>query len=133
MLWLGPGSSSAASDDAFVVIVRADNPATALDHAFLRGVFLRTVTTWKGGGAARPVDLSKRSPVRDRFSRDVLGMTRAQVTSYWLQRIFSGTAVPPPEVSSESAAVAYVRANQGGVAYVAASADSTGTKIVAVR
>lgn len=133
-IWLVVDSSSSASDDGFKVIVHRDNPIAVVDREFLSSAFLKTKTSWaRDGKAIRPIELPKGQAVRDRFTRDVLGKTPAQLRIYWIQRIFSGTAVPPPEAESTSAAIAYVLANPGALAYVPAAADPGGTKVIKVE
>jgi ABC-type phosphate transport system substrate-binding protein len=134
VLWLGVDSASSASDDSFKVIVHRDNPITVVDRQFLSSAFLKTTIRWaRDGKAIRPIELPKEQPVRARFTRDVLGKTPAQLRIYWIQRIFSGTAVPPPEAESTAAAIAYVLANPGAVAYVPAAVDPGGTKVIKVE
>jgi hypothetical protein len=52
---------------------------------------------------------------------------------YWNQQIFSGKGVPPPEADSTAAAVAYVLANPGAIAYLPADADPGRVKVIEVR
>ena len=59
--------------------------------------------------------------------------TPAQLKSYWNQQIFSGKGVPPPEADSPAAAVAYVLANPGAIAYVPADTDPGRTRVIGVR
>jgi ABC-type phosphate transport system substrate-binding protein len=131
---LGLGGLSNASDDGFKVIVNRDNPITVVDRAFLRSAFLKTEIRWKHNGTAiRTVDLPAAQPARDRFTRNVLGKSPAQLRIYWIQRVFSGTAVPPPEAESIAAAIAYVVANPGGVAYVPNASSVGATKVIEVE
>ena len=53
--------------------------------------------------------------------------------SYWQQRIFSGRGVPPPELESDEAIVAYVLKHRGAVAYVSPNAKLGEAKPIAVR
>jgi ABC-type phosphate transport system substrate-binding protein len=134
VICLGVESSSSASDDSFKVIVHRDNPVTTVNREFLSSAFLKTSIHWaRDGKAIRPIELPKGQPVRDRFTRDVLGKTSAQLRIYWIQRIFSGTALPPPEAESTAAAIAYVLANPGALAYVPAAADPGGTKVIKIE
>jgi hypothetical protein len=134
VICLGVKSSSRASDDSFKVIVHRSNPTTVVDREFLSSAFLKTRIRWpRDGEAIRPIELPKGEAVRDRFARDVLGKTSAQLRIYWIQRIFSGTALPPLEAESTAAAIAYVRANPGALAYVPAAADPGGTKVITVE
>jgi ABC-type phosphate transport system substrate-binding protein len=124
-----PGEPS----DAYRVIVNPANPVSELSRAFLRDAFLKKTTTWSGGAAIRPVDLSRRFAARHRFAREVLNKTAAQLRAYWSQLIFSGKAVPPPELDSEAAVIAYVLRYRGAVGYLPASIDPQGAQVVGVR
>jgi ABC-type phosphate transport system substrate-binding protein len=123
---------SRANGDAFVVIVNPETGSATIDRGFLRDAFLRKATTW-GGVTLRPIDLSTRHAARERFTRDVLKKTPAQLRSYWNQQIFSGKGVPPPEVESPAAVVKFVSATKGAVGYVPAGTDTNGAKVIGVR
>ncbi|HSR95457.1 MAG TPA: hypothetical protein VLM79_00245 [Kofleriaceae bacterium] len=128
---LAPGSH-AASDD-YKIIVHPENRVPAIDRAFLREVYLRKATDWPGLGPVRPLDLARRFAVRERFAHEVLKKTAAQLKVYWNQQIFSGKGVPPPEAESTAAAVAYVLANPGAIAYLPADADPGKAKVIGVQ
>jgi ABC-type phosphate transport system substrate-binding protein len=134
LLWANATSPSSASDDAFKVIVHRDNPITVIDRDFLRATFLKTAIRWgHDGNTIHPIELPKGQPARDRFTREVLGKTPAQLRIYWIQRIFSGTAVPPPYAETTAAAIAYVLTTPGALAYVPANADPGGAKVIEVE
>ena len=123
---------SRADGDAFVVIVNPETDATTIERGFLRDAYLKKATTW-GGVTLRPVDLSSRFAARERFTRDVIKKTPAQLRSYWNQQIFSGKGVPPPEVETAAAVVRYVSATKGAVGYVPAGTDVAGAKVIGLR
>ena len=64
------------------------------------------------GVAIAPVDQSFQSPVRLRFSQDVLGRSPGQMQEYWLRETYSGREVPPPVRDSDAAVLEFVRANE---------------------
>jgi hypothetical protein len=119
--------------DAFQIIVHPDNPAREVSRGFLRDAYLRKVVTWGDGETIRPLDLTRRFPQRERFARDVIGKTLAQLRRYWAQQIFSGKAVPAPEVDSEAAAIRYVLRHRGAVGYLPAGADPGGARVVRLK
>jgi hypothetical protein len=131
---LGPAPSlaSGAAGD-FKVIVHPDNPATSVDRDFLRRAYLKKATSWSHGSTIRPIDLAAGSAARTRFTRDVLKKTPSQLRSYWNQQIFSGKGVPPAEARTPAAAIAYVLANPGAVAYIPSDVDAGGAKVVELR
>jgi ABC-type phosphate transport system substrate-binding protein len=123
---------SRADGDAFVVIANPDTEASTIDRGFLRDAFLKKATSWHGV-TVRPVDLSSRYAARERFTRDVIKKTPAQLRSYWNQQIFSGKGVPPPEVETAAAVVRYVSATRGAVGYVPAGTDVGSAKVIGLR
>ncbi len=130
MIWFGLASPSSAGVNDFKIIVHPANPITVVGREFLRSAFLKKATHWSDGKRIRPIDLARALRIRDLFTQEVLGRTPTQLKSYWSQRIFSGTGVPPPEASSVAAAVAYVVANPGAVAYLPVDADPGQTKVI---
>lgn len=121
------------STDDYRVIVNPANPVRELSRAFVRDAFLKRNTTWAGGGTIRPVDLGKRFPARQRFTREVLNKSPAQMRAYWSQLIFSGKAVPPPEMATPAAVIAFVLRNREAVGYLPATADPEGAAVVRLK
>jgi hypothetical protein len=115
------------------IICNPANPLDAVDREFLEDAFLKKRTTWPGGGAMRPVDMIRESPVRRQFSAEVLRRSVDAVRSYWQQRIFAGRELPPPELDGDEAIVRYVLKERGSVGYVSDAAALSGAKILSVR
>jgi ABC-type phosphate transport system substrate-binding protein len=128
-----PVPRARAAADGFIVIVNPDNPVAEVSRDFLRDAFLKKSSSWSGGEALRPVDLSRRFGARESFCRDVLKKTLPQLKRYWNQQVFSGKGVPPPELDSEKAVIAFVLANKGAIGYLPAGADTGGARVVKVR
>lgn len=126
--WVAAGESGSE----LRVIVHPDNPRSHVEREFLAQAFLKNVTRWRDGEAIRPVDLHPESPTRKRFSQSVLRRTVSAVKSYWQQRIFSGRGVPPPELDSEQAVVAYVMRYRGAVGYISRNTELAGAKVLAI-
>jgi hypothetical protein len=95
--------------------------------------FLKKVATWSHGGIVRPVDLLPASPARKKFTEEVLGRSVAAVRSYWLQIIFAGRGVPPPELKSDDEVIRYVLREPGAIGYVSANADLRGARVIVVQ
>lgn len=117
----------------FQIVVNPENPMTEVDRDLLRDAYLKKATEWPRGAAIRPIDLTPRYTVRERFTRDIVRKTSAQLKSYWSQQIFSGKGVPPPEADSVDAVISYVLANKGGVGYLPATIEVRGAKVVKVK
>jgi ABC-type phosphate transport system substrate-binding protein len=117
----------------FRVIVAPGNPVDGVDRRFLLEAFLRKTTRWPDGQALRPVDQLPDSPTRRRFSDDALRRSVSAVKAYWLQAIFSGRNVPPPEVEGDDQVVKFVMQTPGAIGYVSADGSLGGAKVVPVR
>jgi ABC-type phosphate transport system substrate-binding protein len=134
LLLLVAGAAPAAPDaGAYRIIVNGANPASELNVQDVARLFLKTVRRWDSGAAVQPVDQTLTSPVRQTFTREVLGQTSGQLQEYWLRQTFSGRDVPPPVRASDGAVVDYVRATEGAIGYVTAGATlPSGVKAVTV-
>jgi ABC-type phosphate transport system substrate-binding protein len=91
------------------------------------------VVTWRNDWTVRPVQLSKRFALRDQFTREILKKSPSQLRSYWNRQIFSGKAVPPPDLESQEEVISYVLANKGAIGYVAAGVNLRGAKVVRLK
>jgi ABC-type phosphate transport system substrate-binding protein len=122
-----------ASPSAYRVIVNPANASSALERKFLTDAFLKKTTRWPTGELIRPVDLGSDSTVRRHFTEDVLSRSVAAVKSYWQSLIFSGRAIPPPELDDDAEVMRYVAKYPGAVGYVSGVAELSGVKVVALK
>jgi len=123
----------AESPGAYRLIVHPSNNAREVDRSFVAQAFLKKVTHWPSGETIEPVDLDQRSPVRRRWSEEVLNRSVEAVKSYWQQMIFSGRALPPPEVTTDEQVINFVIHRAGGIGYVSADANVHGARVLSVR
>ena len=126
-------SPSAADEPSYKVIVNPKNPVTELKGDLVRNVYLKKAKSWGDGSTARPIDLPSKLTVRERFTKNVLRKSAAQLKSYWNQQIFSGKAMPPPEAKTPTDVIEYVLANPGAIGYLPADVDAGGAKVVGIR
>jgi ABC-type phosphate transport system substrate-binding protein len=134
MTALPPGAGAdQPSSLPFQLIVHPSTPVASVDRKFLLDVFLGKTTRWPGDQAVRPVDLPTNSPTRQRFSHDALDRSVSAVKAYWLQVIFSGHGVPPPELDSDEQVVSFVARTAGAIGYVSATAKIEGTKTISLN
>jgi hypothetical protein len=132
MLGVPRSSAGEPTSPLYEVIVNPANARTTLDRKFVEHAFLKKVTTWPGGVGIHPVDLASTSPVRRKFSAEVLDRTVGVVRTYWQQRIFAGRDLPPPEFDADADVVRYVLKYDGAIGYVSASANIGPCKVVTV-
>src|SRR6185503_1062255 len=128
-------AAPAAPDAAgsYRIIVNGANPASELNVQEVARLFLKTVRRWDSGAAVQPVDQTLTSPVRQTFTREVLGQTSGQLQEYWLRQTFSGREVPPPVRASDEAVLEYVLGAEGAIGYVSAGVSlPAGVKAVTV-
>lgn len=133
LLWLGSAGPLQASTSGFKIIVHPENRVTTLDRAFVSRAYFKSALTWSDGKPIRPVDLPPDSQAREQFTKDVLKKSLSHLKNYWTQRIFSGTGLPPLQVESTAAMIAYVRAHPAALGYLPADADAGGTKVIQLR
>jgi ABC-type phosphate transport system substrate-binding protein len=115
------------------IVLHPQSSVSTLDDGFVADAFLKKVVRWPNGEAIRPVDLPSNSSIRQRFVEGVLGRSLSAVRSYWQQQIFSGRNIPPPELDSDAAVIAYVNKYRGAIGYVSADANVEGVKVVTVK
>jgi ABC-type phosphate transport system substrate-binding protein len=128
-----PRALAQPSPGAYRLVVHPSNPVRDADRNFVAQMFLKRVTRWPNGDPIEPVDLDQRSPVRRRFSNEVLNRSVDAVKTYWQQMIFSGRALPPPEVTTDDQVISFVLHRPGSIGYVSAGANLHGAHEVIIR
>lgn len=126
--------SPARTGERVAVIVNAGTSVDSLDRATLRRIFLLRQRLWPGGARATPVNLPAQTPLREQFSRAVLGAGSREFATYWNDLYFHGT-MPPPTLASEQAVLLFVSRTPGAVGYVSEQSASTlpaGVRVVLV-
>jgi hypothetical protein len=123
----------ADSEGAYRLIVHPSNPAREVDRSFVAQAFLKKVIHWPSGVPIQPIDLDQRSPVRRRWSDEVLNRSIEAVKSYWQQMIFSGRSLPPPEVTTDEQVIDFVLHRAGAIGYVSAAANLHGARALGLR
>ena len=130
-----PSSRAAAQNPRYVVVVNPGNPIKRLNKAQLSKIYLGKLQGWDINGRIEPVlpmDLKAGSPLREKFTQEVLRKSPSEAEAYWRQEIYAGRSFPPVE-QSEVEALAQVRSSVGGIAYVSPTADLKGVKVVSVQ
>jgi hypothetical protein len=114
-----------AGVERIAVIVGAKSFVAHVSIDDLRELYLRRTRLWPNGVRARPINLPPDSPLRERFSRLVLGRSTQDLASYWSARYFEGIT-PPMVLPSPAAVRAYLAVEPAAIAYVpAAEVDDT--------
>lgn len=130
---LAGGDVPAQQVPGFRVVVHPDSPVEALSADELSRMFLKRSTRWNDDTPVRAVDQLGDAPVREAFSQAVHGRSARAIVAHWQQQIFSGRAVPPPELASDDEVTSYVSTHPGAIGYVSSGGDVQEVKVVEIR
>lgn len=122
-----------AQEVSYQVIVNDKNQVSSLPREQVSDMFLKKIDTWEDGTAVLPVDLVSRSPVREKFSREVHKKSVRMILNYWQKQIFAGRNVPPPWKMNDAEILGYVTANPGAIGYVSGDADVGKVKVIKIE
>jgi ABC-type phosphate transport system substrate-binding protein len=114
------------------IIVNESNDVTSVSKEQLSRLFLKKTTKWDNGTKVTPVDLVSNSDVRESFCEKIHGKSISAIKAYWQKKIFTGKGIPPVELKSDTEIIEFVRSNPGAVAYVSASTNTAGVKVIEV-
>ncbi len=126
------GPVAAQSPAPWVLVVHPEKPIKVLTAVEISALMLKEKTLWKHGVTVEPVNLSRKSALRETFSLDVHKRPVKAVVNYWQRQIFSGRQLPPPELESDAEVMAFVSERPGGIGYVSAETRLEGVKSVGV-
>lgn len=130
---LAGGGATAQQAPDFRVVVHPDSPVDAISVDELSKMLLKRSTRWNDDTPVRAVDQPGNAPVREAFSQAVHGRSAKAIVAHWQQQIFSGRAVPPPELASDELVIGYVSTHPGAVGYVSPGTDVREVKVLEVR
>ena len=115
LLWTGVHAADAPS---FVVIVNKANPVKTLTLAELKRIFMKQTRMWPHAESVVPVDWDATSPIREAFSRQVLGRSVREMGDYWVQQSVTQGLTPPSTQKSSRAMLRFVASVPGAISYV---------------
>jgi hypothetical protein len=123
------GAEPLPAPEAIAVVVGRKSFVTAVNRDELRDLYLRRQRLWPNGALAIPVNLPPGTPLREEFSKAVLGRSSDDLVAYWNGRYFEG--IRPPVVLPSAAAVrAYVAAEPAAIGYVPAGEVDDGCRML---
>ena len=126
LLW--PFAAAWAAED-FVIIVNKEN-TNAVDRELVTKIYRGEAKSWPGGGNVVPVALPEDNAVRVAFDKEVLNKSPAQSKALWAQLTFTGKALPPKVVDSDSDVVKAVVDNKNAIGYVSPHAAGDKVKVI---
>jgi len=126
---LAAGVPGASADVQIIV-----NPSVAVSEvtaADINQIFLVTKSAL-GGTSVEPV-FEESGAAHDLFLKTYIGKSDTALRNYFKTLVFTGRGSQPKAFASDAEVVKYVAATKGAIGYVAASADTAGTKRVQVK
>lgn len=126
---LAATTATAAHADTYV-IVHAANPTKALVQKEVTDLYMGRARSFPNGDFALVFDLPRDHAVRDAYYQQLVGMTPAQVNSYWSRLMFTGQTMPPQPLPTEAAVIEMVRRNPSAIGYVASEPTDRGVRVV---
>ncbi len=117
----------------YKVIVNSANTVNSMTKTQVSNFFLKKVTKWENGHKITPVDQVETSPIREAFTKEVFNKSIAAIKSYWQQKIFSGSDVPPAELISDKAVITYIEGNIDAIGYVSTTSINSSNKVKAIE
>jgi hypothetical protein len=118
-----PPPDGGGAPATLVLVANPGAPPETVGREEARRIWLLRRRFWRDGTRIVPVNLPASSPVRDQFSRAVLGRPARDLAAYWNDLWFHGTS-PPAVVPSERAVLLFVARTRGAVGYVSQAALS---------
>jgi ABC-type phosphate transport system substrate-binding protein len=109
-----------AAEPTLRIVANAGVPASIISRKVLKAVYRGDSARWADGSPLKPVDQSVRAPIRQVFTRDVLGDSVDGVRTYWMKRVAEGKGMPPPVKSSDVDLLSHLAKTSGAIGYVAA-------------
>jgi ABC-type phosphate transport system substrate-binding protein len=101
----------------FVVVVNKENPIESLYRSEVKNIFLGKKIFWSAGHGI-DVLLQTDGNVHRGFVLEILNKSPRQLSMYWKQELFSGTAIPPKEYPDDQSVKNEVAANPTAIGYI---------------
>ncbi len=118
----------ALADIAVIVHPKNDAPLTLDD---IKNIFMgRKFEFPKSGIEVKPVDQQEKLPIRNEFYEKLAQKDETRMKAYWANLIFTGTASPPKELTSDAEVRNFVKNNVSGIGYIDDKSVDSSVKVV---
>ena len=111
------GAARALDAPTALAVVVASGQEQTVNPADLALIYRRKKLFWDGGARINPVNLLASDPLRQLFSRAILGKSPAEMEGYWNTMYFNGIS-PPHVLASPEAVLRFVAQTPGAIGYV---------------
>jgi ABC-type phosphate transport system substrate-binding protein len=100
------------------VVVSVSNPVATLTRYEVIDIFLGRANRFPNGSKVVAIDQHAGTTAREAFYTGVVGVTAAQLKSYWSKIIFTGKGQPLEHVSDDSAVKKFLNDNPDAIGYI---------------
>lgn len=129
VLFLSLPSSLLAAD--YILIVNKNNPIDSLEQESVKKIFLGKKNFWDDGHKVE-VFLQEKNDIHKEFVEDILKRSVRQFKMYWRRELYSGTGLPPQELSDDNAIKETIASNSRAIGYISANSLDDSVKHVKI-
>ena len=115
-----------------VIIIHPENSLEKATRTDISNIFLGKKTQWDGGGKITPVEQKKDSKPGKAFLKTIVKMSENDYKNYWVEKMLSGEAEPPKNLSSDDDILKFVQNNKSAIGYLSADKVTEGVKVIPV-
>jgi ABC-type phosphate transport system substrate-binding protein len=94
----------------------------------IKAIFLKKLT-YIDGVHLVPVNLSPSSPIREKFEKNILNMSKKRLKAYWVKKHYLGKR-PPVTMKSQESAIKFIQNVSASLTYVKASKIAPSTNVL---
>jgi len=116
-----------------LVIVSEQNPLTSISLTDIKKIYKMKRRVWPNGVPVRAANMRKDHPLRDTFSKQILGKRTAQMEVFYLKMALTGRGQPPYIANSNTEVIAFVRSHDGAIGYIDQPIRKVGIKILSIN
>jgi ABC-type phosphate transport system substrate-binding protein len=127
----GLARANAAEPDKAIAVIVSPDVSKIPKLADVALIFRRKKLFWNDGTRVAPVNLQASNPLRQAFSRVVLGASPEDMERYWNDMYFHGIS-PPFVLSSQEAVLRFVAQTPGAIGYVSYCAVDARVRVALV-
>ena len=112
-------SYACAADNRVAIIANSDNPLEKIPLSMIKRMYKNDILKWPDGVPVILYDLDVYSPIRETFSKDVLGRNPEKVAEDWAHKKITNQALNPPHtIKSERLIMRRISMQRGAIGYV---------------
>lgn len=113
-----------------VIIGNNAMPDGVVDAGVAKKLWLGKMKKLPGVGKVKIVDQAKNSSIRDNFYVSVTSKNRSQIKAYWAKIVFTGKALPPKSLDTDSDVINLVKSSKNVIGYVDSASVDDSVKVL---